>query len=474
MAITNVGQQTAGATGATTTTNFTAMTLAVNDFIVVVVHLDNQASGTPQTSTITDGHNVWTRQGSSQSVAAGHAQRTEIWTALNNFAGALTINIANSGATTDFCGVASAYRGVDTTTPILDALTFVTNYTATNAATSFVQTVSKTGAMIIGTTTGSSGVVSSASGFGFVDFKSVSSGAGAVNSNAALIDKIGTVGTQTYNWGSNNWACLAGLTLNPFTVNDTGTITTKLTRPSQSLVGKQNYIGTVTTKLTKPSQSVVGKTDVRGAVVTNLTKASQALAGAEKLTATITTGLTKASQAIAAAVEITSGTIVTRLTKAAISATGRETITGAVTTALPKVQQLAQAPANISATIKTALRPTSQTVTGTEQFIGSVVTAIDLGGVHIFAQTYELFIGHIVTHLGQANMAATATEIFSGTAVTRLGASNGSVVANVIQALEIIEGPIVTTLPPFRPLVLGAMLGTPGAAKWFSWRYTDA
>lgn len=557
MGITTVAQALAGGTLASTSSTFTAaMTVAVNDFIVVVTHVDNHTSGTPAVVTISDGHNVWTRQGFSSSSVSGHAQRTEVWTTLNSFAGSLTITMTNGSSTDDFTGVATAYRGVDTTTPILDAVSFVTNYTATAASATFTQTVTTTGAMVVGMHTGLFGL----SLYGLSsDRKATSAGGGTLDSNAAMADQTGTAGSLTYNWGSNSYNCQAGLTLKPFTVTMSGSIATNLTKAAQSVVAKASYTGTVSTKLTKPSQAIAGKTDVRGSMTSALTKAKLAVVAQEKFTGTVTTALTKPSQALAGTEKLTgtmatqltravmsamgtaniviTGTTITRLTRPSMAAVGgrstvgtmttvltkpqqalaanarlvanittvlgpirqsiagaqsfagsmttrltrpsmaavaQETFTGSIVTALSKVQQHAQAPAGITATITTALRPTSQVVTGTEKFIGSIVTAIDPGGLHVNALTYEQFIGHIVTNLGPAKMAANASEIFTGRIVTKIGASAGGIVASVVQGLEIIEGPIVTTLPPVRPLVLGATLGTPGGGKWFSWRYTDA
>ena len=84
-------------------------------------------------------------------------------------------------------------------------------------------------------------------------------------------------------------------------------------------------------------------------------------------------------------------------------------------------------------------------------------------------------LGQIVTNLSPMNFAQSvvAEEIMQAVAVTRLGNSSGQIIANVVVAELIIEGPILMALSPFQPIVLGALLGSPGEGKWYSWRYTD-
>lgn len=255
----------------------------------------------------------------------------------------------------------------------------------------------------------------------------------------------------------------------------TGTITTHLTKASLSVAAAMEAFGTITTSLTKPSQSAAAKETFTGTIATHLTKASIVGTNASQaFTGTIATHLTKPSLAVVAAMEAF-GTITTALTKASLSASAAEIFTGAAVTHLSGIsQQLTRSAVSGAAT--TSLSAIRQTIAASEIVIGTAVTHINNGGVAIAieADTFEIFFGTIVTRLTKANFAVAAEERFAGQITTRLGSTSGAVVANVIEALEIIEGPIVTTLPPFRPLVLGIQLGSPGQAKWFSWRYTDA
>ncbi len=255
----------------------------------------------------------------------------------------------------------------------------------------------------------------------------------------------------------------------------TGTVATHLTKPSQSLAGKEVFTGTVNTALSKVSMGALSATEAfTGAITTNLTKVSMSLAATEVFTGTMTTALSKVSGTVTAAMEAF-GTITTGLSKANLTVNAKETFTGSIMTVLSGVSQdLRQQ--SVQANITTTLQALRQTIHASEIFTGAIVT--DIGGAsHIALGTSvnarEVFTGTIVTRLNQANFAAAAEERFIGHIATHLGSASGSMVANVVQALEIIEGPIVTTLPPFRPLLLGVQLGSPGEAKWFSWRYTD-
>jgi hypothetical protein len=304
----------------------------------------------------------------------------------------------------------------------------------------------------------------------------------------------------------------------------TGTITTALTKASISATSAEKFTGTLATHLTQASLSAIGVMEPKGTITTALTKVSMSAAGGEGLTGTIATHLTKVSMA-ATDVESFIGTITTRLTKISMLASEAESFTGAITTALTKASMVAAGGNVVSGAINTALKSVAQTVAGFETyhqirtnlvgisqaavglmgpsgtismslqgfngvaprrhfaaaaqviFTGAIVTNVDsLAAITIHAITQEVFIGHIVTNLTPMNFAQSlvADEIMQGTVHTRLGNASGQIVANVVQALLIISGPIVMALPPFRPIILGALLGSPGAGKWYSWRYTDS
>jgi hypothetical protein len=169
------------------------------------------------------------------------------------------------------------------------------------------------------------------------------------------------------------------------------------------------------------------------------------------------------------------GTISTALTKASMSAAALEKFTGTVATHLTKVSQSLVQSQPISGTITTSLRKVSLAATDVEVFIGTITTNLSrINSAGAGASAQEIFVGQITTRLGPVNIAAIGQEDFIGRVVTRLGSADGHIAANVVQAEFIVLGPIEMTLPPFRPLILGAKLGTPGAGNWYSWRYTDS
>lgn len=194
-----------------------------------------------------------------------------------------------------------------------------------------------------------------------------------------------------------------------------------------------------------------------GIITTQLTKVSQALAATEKFTGTIATHLTKASQAMA-------GSITPR-------------ITGTVTTVLHGISQQAHSPGTVTGAIVTQLTKANLALSATEVLTGAIVTHLDANAAfQLHATTYEAFVGHIVTNLSPMKFAQSLTgeERIVGHVTTKLGSASGQIVANIVEALVIIQGPIIMALPRIRSVLLAAKLGQPGAGKWFSWRYTDS
>jgi len=256
-----------------------------------------------------------------------------------------------------------------------------------------------------------------------------------------------------------------------------GTVATNLTKVSQAAVDVETFIGTISTALTKAALSLSGTTFLASTIATRLTKLSQSLSAKETMTGTITTTLTKANLSLTGTAIASTGVITTHLTKASLSLAATEKfIANTVTTTLRGVSEAGAGWTTVRGTMVTTLRGISQISSpDLEIFTGTIVTNIDTGAaIHLSAHTFEIFTGTVVTRLGQPALALIALEEFIGTATTRLGGENGKMTATVVQALEIIEGPLETVLPPFRPLILGAELGTPGGGKWFSWRYNDA
>lgn len=272
---------------------------------------------------------------------------------------------------------------------------------------------------------------------------------------SAEISKITSAGVVTAAFGTTG-ANPQMIVLDPGAGTISGTMTTNLTKVSQSLAGADiTNIGTITTRLTKASQSLVGK---------------------ESNTGTITTRLTKASLSISATNTPLGGTITTRLTK--VNQSGAMTISGGpngtISTALKGISQQAAAPLNLTGSIQTSLRGVSQHATDIEVFTGTITTNLPAHSIQITARTFEQFIGHIVTNLQPINMAAVAEEDIIGRVTTHLGSADGHMTASVVNAEVIILGPIVTNLRGFKTPILGAKLGAPGNGKWYSYRYLDS
>lgn len=216
-----------------------------------------------------------------------------------------------------------------------------------------------------------------------------------------------------------------------------------------------NATGTITTALTKASLSANGWTTVKGAMTTALSQASQSVLASEKFTGAITTDLSKVSQSLAGSMT-------------------HESI-GTITTKLPSLSQLLGGWTTVKGSMTTALQPTSQQATAKEIFTGTITTNLNAGGgIASGIVGTEIFIGTIVTKLNPAALALQGYTRIEGTINTRLGSATGQMVANVVQAQEIIQGPIIMALQPFKPLILGAQLGTPGIGPWYSYRYTNS
>jgi hypothetical protein len=347
-----------------------------------------------------------------------------------------------------------------------------------------------------------------------------------INGSAQNTGTQATFGEYAYNPGAvtskttgfpstaQYWAIFVDALGTP--VQPTGTIVTALTKASMAAVGNELPRGTITTNLTKASFALSGWMLPRGTIATALTKLSQSVQGKVSPTAVITTNLTKASFTLNGK-EAFGGTINTALTKAAISASATISPRATINTNLSRLSMLASGSVRASGSIVTRLRGITQVLSGFNppagqiaqqlrglsmrangwaEAIGSVTTDLSLLPAHIAmqARTFEIFTGSIVMDLSGFLQQMQAREIFTGsivttlgpvaqdltgeerilgTIVTRLGNANGTLVANVVQALLIIQGPIETNLAGFDATVLAGLLGTPGAGKWYSWRQTD-
>lgn len=245
-----------------------------------------------------------------------------------------------------------------------------------------------------------------------------------------------STGAQTINWSGTSaaWAVVTDA-ITGAAAPDSATITTTLKKIAQSASGtvSDNY-GTIATHLTKMSQSVSATFSIpprSGTITTNLKKVSQTLSTQEEFVGTISTSLGKISQSLT-----------------------QELVTGEI------VQNL---------------RLVGQNVQAKEEFVGTIVTNIDSqAAFQVVARTFEEFVGtiHMTLSPMKFSQSLSGYEEMVGTITTRLGNANGQLAATVVEALEIIEGPIVMNLQGFRPLILGAKLGTPGAGPWYSWRQT--
>lgn len=272
------------------------------------------------------------------------------------------------------------------------------------------------------------------------------------------------------------------------TVAFTGTVGPNGGALAGALVASGFINGTITTQLTKANIVGAGNTGphTSGTITTGL-RGGFGGVGSAMLTGTVNNHL--------------SGTITTGLTRVSMALAGKETFTGSITQALSGVTMTLEGHTgpHIGGTIHQALSGVSmalsgeftipshsggivqhlpglrQSLAGKEEFVGTIVTNIDSNlAFRVVATTFELFIGHITTNLSRPGQTLSGYEEMLGTIRTRLGSANGAMVANVVEALEIIEGPIVMHLPPFRPLILGATLGAAGAGPWYSWRQAGA
>jgi hypothetical protein len=232
--------------------------------------------------------------------------------------------------------------------------------------------------------------------------------------------------------------------------------------------------GTATTALTKVSQSAVAVEKFTGTISTALTKASMAAAAKEIFTGAVSTALTKASMAASGSQSFVANTMTTRLTGISQVASDVEEFIGTITTALSGISQIASSPVSITGTVSMALTPTSQIVTAQEIFLGAAQTDLGATGIMMEADTFEVFAGTIVTRLNPASFGLVAEEDFVAHVRTDLGLASGQIIATEVDALLVIGGPIETDLSKAGQTILGAMLGTPGGGKWYSYRYLDS
>jgi hypothetical protein len=258
-----------------------------------------------------------------------------------------------------------------------------------------------------------------------------------------------------------------------------GTATTALKRLAISAAGLSNAeVGTIATALKKISQSASGTV------------------GASGETGTITTTLTKMSQSAAGSVS-PAGTIATNLSRLSMSAAGNVAQAyGTITTNLFPISQDAEgAIATNVGQIVTALYGISQDLAAEEIVTGFAVTNLDNGlMMELHASALEVFTGTITTDLFPMSMSLEAQEVIvaqattnlpiimqeidgevrlEATIVTRLGRAN-LFMETFIEALQIIEGPIVTTLSGVETHALGGLMGSPGTGDWYSWRGPDS
>jgi hypothetical protein len=417
----------------------------------------------PITSVTDSAGNTWHRRSQTEYTSAYNGWFGvntfvhEVWwaniTAINSSAVTVTLNVANTatflgtGYQVHMFGVTGSPSPTAPWEPSGYHAAEYGNNSGVATTPSAAWSAASANAMILSSLTEITTSSSSPSTIPPTGFTTISSDVvGSTNKFETGVSYLNSTGTGT---ASYSGTCVSWVVVNDALVGvGTGS--------SADVTPTTNVTGTITTSLTKAAISAAGWTTVKGTVATNLTKASQLATGAEvAVDGTITTRLTKLSQSLSGQEKFVVNTMDTALSKLSQSAGGWTTIRGTITTSLSKVNMQA---------------------TDVEVFTGTITTALPAHSVLLEARTFEVFSGTITTNLSPFKMAQSlvAEEDFVGTIVTRLGGENGQGIGNVVQALEIIEGPITMQLQPFRPLILGAQLGTPGAGKWFSYRYMDS
>ncbi len=460
----------------TTTASATSVSVtlspSVANTVLVAVFMSNHGANSATYSTIssvTGGGLTWTRRAIKQfpmSTGTGgtfYPFNFEEWWAVAPTSGSITVQ-ANFGAFAN-TGTQQATLAVIAVSGVLN----LSNPWDANASLPSTNNAAQpitftTGPVTNGTTTTSSSSSLLISCAMISDVINLSDGTGmtaiqALNTNAFVEAKIvSSSGTQSVPWGGTGdvWAVMADAISGDASASS-GTIATNLAKISQSVTGAMYPKGTIATALSKAALSASGAMYPKGTISTALTKASQALAGKQTLTGTINTSLSKPT---------ISASAVTTLVR-----------TGTISSSLNMITQSASGWMEPSGAIATRLTNISIAGNGKEIFLGAVATNLDDGTgklLGVVSSGSEVFVGSITTNLTRANFAASGFEEMVGAIHTKLGSANGHITADVIEALVIIQGPIVTTLSPVRSLILGAKLGTPGDNRWFSWRYTDA
>jgi hypothetical protein len=471
----------AGNAGATKTITYT---YAANTLIVIVLNTYCISSGFATVTSVTDTNGLtWHRRRQTQytskyGISSVVNINQEIWWAY--------ATAAQSGQTASLHVTGSANEGISPDITIF-GVSGVTNTTAPWDTGTFGQTI-YSDASVLGPSTPSASYTTNQANSMVLGFLTEYTSSGStspqtVGSGYTLIysDVRGSSPNQIVAITERKAQASAGA--GTVTYAGTGKLMSILTTDALSgtSTGSSTDLtvtgptGTISTTLTKAALSVAAKEIFTGTILTALTKVSISAAGWAPVSGTATTDLTKVSQALSGIASAEAGNIVTRLTGISQTVSATEKFIADITTQLSAPSQEAAGWTTVSGTLVTALQGISQISSDLEIFTGTITTDLGAGtGFVTGIVGLEIFTGTITTDLSPANIAAAAEEWFIGDVVTRLGGETGRMVASVALALEIIQGPIETALPPFRPLILGAELGTPGGGKWFSWRYTDA
>lgn len=428
--------------GTTATTN-TALTwtqsCAIGDVVVITYDAMNDSGSSPAASFTTSGGEPFVSLFSQQMTPSGNTHRGQVGYFIiatgtstptsRTFSAAPNGNVANGRVVDSGC-----FKGVDTASPILNALTSATNSTGSNVQAGPLNlAVSQAGAAyVVCFMSSSPGSGATFQGSGYSSLNNVGKnqqGAATIGSFTKNATTNGQVFSDAF-WTADGDNFLVNFSLRAALLPE-GPVQTNLFKISQSAAGNVVNKAVVRTDLTKASLHAVGKADYVGRITTNLTKASFA--------------------AIALPYDV-GGPVVTRL---------------------QSLSQLASAQHRVLGHSVTALRPTSQRVTAEVRTIGQINTVLKgINSSSVVAQ--QRFIGVAATHLQPMAQALAGLHIVIGQVNTRLGSATGRGLANVVIAEQIITATVVTALQPINFTVLGAQLGMPGAGKWYSYRYLDS
>jgi hypothetical protein len=194
-------------------------------------------------------------------------------------------------------------------------------------------------------------------------------------------------------------------------------------------------------------------TNITSTITTSLTKASQSLAGTEKMTGTIVSSFSRFSQSLSGVMGSVTGTATSNFGRFAQQASGYTNVFGDIVSTFGRFGQTVTAFEIISGSIDTALHGINEAGTGV------------MSGEEIFS-------GTITSSFSGISQALTGTETISGDITTRFGNVSGQMVGNAAQGLVIIQGPAVSNFGGFSQVLSGrSQLDT--SSTFYSWYNTD-